>query len=301
MVAARSSGMLSDVGSSGGWRIVQPQARHTPRMRGSSTRAASRFHHRRLWNTGSPAFAGDDSYHLGATPHSRGAIRPSCASNRFAPKRAWGMPGARCTRSRAWCVESTRVSHHGRTGITRHSRTRMVLTVSFALSLVTGLSCHHRLADCFPRNLTPASGRQDHTTSPSALAPFVKSAATSTASRPNVRDDRETPLVWDGMAGDMEVICAKREGKYFFGKDWTGSISLIRFGKLDFRRRPRKRSRTPGRHCERSEAIHCATKRKNGLLRRFASRNDVVGFRTSLQATSSVGIFLIFAPSSCCA
>jgi hypothetical protein len=22
------------------------------------------------------------------------------------------MPGARCTRSRAWCVESTRVSHH---------------------------------------------------------------------------------------------------------------------------------------------------------------------------------------------
>ena len=54
------------------------------------------------------------------------------------------MPGARCTRSRAWGVESTRVSHHGRTGITRHSRTRMVLTVSFVISLVTGLSCHHR-------------------------------------------------------------------------------------------------------------------------------------------------------------
>jgi hypothetical protein len=49
------------------------------------------------------------------------------------------MPGARCTRSRAWCVESTRVSHHGRTGITRHSRTRVVLTVSFVLSPVTGL------------------------------------------------------------------------------------------------------------------------------------------------------------------
>src|ERR1700684_3751912 len=53
----------------------------------------------------------------------------------FPPRkvRAWGMPGARCARSRAWSVESTRVSHHGRTGITRHSRTRMVLTVSFAL------------------------------------------------------------------------------------------------------------------------------------------------------------------------
>jgi hypothetical protein len=26
------------------------------------------------------------------------------------------MPGARCARSRAWCVVNTRVSHHGRTG-----------------------------------------------------------------------------------------------------------------------------------------------------------------------------------------
>jgi hypothetical protein len=32
-------------------------------------------------------------------------------------------------------------------------------------------------------NLTPASGRQDHTTSPSAKAPFVSDTATSTASR----------------------------------------------------------------------------------------------------------------------
>src|SRR5258708_39915099 len=30
----------------------------------------------------------------------------------------------------------------------------------------------------------------------------------------------------------------------------------------------------PGRHCERSEAIHRAAQRKNGLLRRFAPRND---------------------------
>jgi hypothetical protein len=28
------------------------------------------------------------------------------------------------------------------------------------------------------------------------------------------------------------------------------------------------------RHCERSEAIHLAAQRKNGLLRRFAPRND---------------------------
>ena len=31
------------------------------------------------------------------------------------------MPGARCARSRAWCVVNTRVSHHGHTENTRHS------------------------------------------------------------------------------------------------------------------------------------------------------------------------------------
>jgi hypothetical protein len=54
------------------------------------------------------------------------------------------------------------------------------------------------LTDC-SANLTPASGRQDHTTSPSASASFVRAlrapdAAASTASRSYVRDDRETPL-----------------------------------------------------------------------------------------------------------
>jgi hypothetical protein len=34
---------------------------HTPRRRGIQYAAAYRFYHRRLWNTGSPAFAGDDN------------------------------------------------------------------------------------------------------------------------------------------------------------------------------------------------------------------------------------------------
>ncbi len=45
------------------------------------------------------------------------------------------------------------------------------------------------------KDLTPASGRQDHTTSPSASALFVNSASASTASHRNVRDDREPPLI----------------------------------------------------------------------------------------------------------
>jgi hypothetical protein len=44
------------------------------------------------------------------------------------------------------------------------------------------------------RDLTPAPRRQNHTTSPSASALFVICASASTASRANVRDDRETPL-----------------------------------------------------------------------------------------------------------
>jgi hypothetical protein len=54
------------------------------------------------------------------------------------------MPGAQCTRGLVCKVESTRVRNHRSTGITRHSRTRMVLTVSFVLSPVIGLSCHRR-------------------------------------------------------------------------------------------------------------------------------------------------------------
>src|ERR1700730_4355910 len=66
-----------------------------------------------------------------------------------------------------------------------------------------------RLISCSPRrpglfatvaggiasaDLTPASGRQDHTTSPSASAPFVKGAARVHRIPPHVYDDRETPL-----------------------------------------------------------------------------------------------------------
>ena len=55
------------------------------------------------------------------------------------------MPGAQCTRSLACEMKKAHERrHHGRTGITRHSRTRMVLTVSFALSSVIGLFCHRR-------------------------------------------------------------------------------------------------------------------------------------------------------------
>jgi hypothetical protein len=52
------------------------------------------------------------------------------------------MPGARRTRSLAWKIETRELVT---TGSPKHSGIpcAMVLTVSFVLSLVIGLSCHH--------------------------------------------------------------------------------------------------------------------------------------------------------------
>jgi hypothetical protein len=86
--------------------------------------------------------------------------------------------------------------------------------------------------------LTPASGRQDHTTSPSAFAPFVKSAAASTAFRPAFVTIAKRPFE-EQNARVVKVICPTSEAKYFFEQDWTGSISLIRLNKLAFWRNRR--------------------------------------------------------------
>jgi hypothetical protein len=77
------------------------------------------------------------------------------------------MPGADAPVAARGAVGSTRVSHHGHTGITRHSP-RNGFNGYFALSPVTGLVCHRRGRKLLLANLMPASGHQDHTTSPSA-------------------------------------------------------------------------------------------------------------------------------------
>jgi hypothetical protein len=74
----------------------------------------------------------------------------------------------------------------------------MVLTVSFVLSPVIGLlvTVVGAIAEAIVAGLMPASRHQDHTTSPSDLLAFVWRNKPSIASRkPNVRDDRETPLL----------------------------------------------------------------------------------------------------------
>jgi hypothetical protein len=134
------------------------------------------------------------------------------------------MPGAWCARSRACSVVNTRVSHHGHTGNARHSP-RNGFTTYFVLSPVIGLFCHRHqwISACWARradiaistNLTPASRRQDHTTSPSAFAPFVKGAIGVHRIPPHVRDDRETPL-WEAGRANYDLIWSQARNGIFF-------------------------------------------------------------------------------------
>ena len=110
--------------------------------------------------------------------------------------RAQGMPGARRARSRVRSVESTRVSHHGHTGITRHSP-RNGFTAYSALSLVTGLSCHHRLAD-HPARLDASVGASGPHDFAVRLGAIRQERRRVHRIPPHVRDDRETPLCRGG-------------------------------------------------------------------------------------------------------
>jgi hypothetical protein len=108
------------------------------------------------------------------------------------------------------------------------------------------------LRNLFLRNLTPASGRQDHTASPSATAAFVMRRHRVHRIPPRVRDDREPPLssgetgracrddLPDGLSGifftagldRLSVICP------------SGRLVAVRLGRFRLRAR---RSRTVGR------------------------------------------------------
>ena len=78
----------------------------------------------------------------------------------------------------------------------------MVLTVSFALSPVTGLFVTViRVMRSIIANLTPAPGRQDHTTSPSAIrAVRQKRIRVHRIPHPTSVTIAKRPSVWDGMA-----------------------------------------------------------------------------------------------------
>jgi len=142
-------------------------------------------------------------------PHSRGAMRPSFASiGTLDKKRAQGKPGARCTRGLA-CKIAHRKTH---TSI-QVQRRQSGLPCAVGYGLLRALPGDRAflspssLRNLFPRNLTPASGRQDHTASPSATAAFVIRRHRVHRIPPRVRDDREPPLSSGETGGAIEMIC----------------------------------------------------------------------------------------------
>ena len=144
----------------------------------------------------------------------RACIHPLAARDARAwintvPQEKEGAGNAGCPlhpQPRVRCLESTRVSHHRFTG-TPGISCAMVLTAYFALSLVTGLVCHHRRRKDF-RQLDAsvgASGPHDFAVRKQRHSSFDMPRPPHPA--PNVRDDRETPLLWvrdgDRYAGDL--------------------------------------------------------------------------------------------------
>ena len=137
-------------------------------------------------------------------------MRPSCACS-FASKnrgrrecRAPDAPAASCAK-----VESTRVSHHGHAGSPGIPRA-MVLTVSFALSPVTGLVCHRRPQETCKklasRELDASVGASGpHDFAVRKISAFVNAPPASTASRLTSVTIAKRPL------------CAGRDGEGYVG------------------------------------------------------------------------------------
>src|SRR6266566_9995676 len=150
-------------------------------------------------------------------------MRPSCSKQTTREKQE-GAGNAGCALHPRPRVrkKSTRVSNHRYTASTGIPCT-MVLTVSFVISPVTGLFCHRHFAGIIPRTLAPASGRQDHTTSPSASAPLVlRRCRVHRIPYPTSVTIAIRPSCGNGTARVVSLIWGKREAEYFCAQGWTG-------------------------------------------------------------------------------
>jgi len=222
------------------------------------------------------------------TTRSRGAMRPSCA---FIFRPLEGVGNAGCPlhprpRVHFVLVERTRVTtstpespgipaRNGFNGLCRALPGDRALLPPSSRGY---LACPHPVGPtCLPQNLTPASGRQDHTILPSAATSLVRPlfdrsriqrtrpAIPSRAKRcrvhrirPYVRDDRDTPLLWGGMRNVLEVIWGVRKQEYFCKEDWTAQIRLIQFNKFACARKSAHGSERKFRSCPGRGVLHAA-------------------------------------------
>ena len=154
--------------------------------------------------------------------------------------------------SRAKSSEAHERSHHGHTGITRHSP-RNGFTAYFVLSPATNSCCHRRWRikgssnpvglDFASASLTPATGARTtrlhrplkrrssctpliaHEVHLALQLPCAPDALTSTASRPALVTTRDRPSCRNETAMDMHLIWVGRKRKYFCKGGWTGALA----------------------------------------------------------------------------
>jgi hypothetical protein len=147
--------------------------------------------------------------------HSRDAKRPSCTANiRHLKQRAQGMPGARSARSLA-CRKKTRELVTTVTPV--HPAFPAQWFYGFLRALPGDRAWLPPSPADYSANLTPASGRQDHTTSPSAFALFVTSVKASTASRLTSVTIAKRPSERRDGQGYATDLGRARNGKFFDG------------------------------------------------------------------------------------
>jgi len=170
--------------------------------------------------------------------HSRGTKCPSDASASLPRrKRAQGMSGAWHTRSLVCEGRKHTSSHHRYAETIRHSLRNGFNGLSSCSPRSAGLDSLRR-SPIIAASLIPASGDQDHTTSPSALVAFVlRAICVHRIPRPTSVTIARRPLLWSAGRGELvKMICPTGIAKFFCVGDWTTQISLERLKKLVFTR-----------------------------------------------------------------
>src|SRR5450755_4201278 len=118
-----------------------------------------------------------------------------------------------------------------------------------------------------PTNLAPASGRQNHTTSPSAQTPLVAQSIAPGDVRPshpapNVRDDREPPLFLGCETSESIVLICPTTQCQGCATHWhDGRSMLMRYALL-----ATSPLVIPGRRASVEPGIHFATEHAAGWI-----------------------------------
>jgi hypothetical protein len=142
-------------------------------------------------------------------------IRPEKQGRREC--RTLGASAAACA-----VVECTRVSHHGHTGNARHSPRNGFNGFLRALPGDRAFLPPSPLRSLLPKGLMPASGHQNHATSPSARGALVFGAArVHRIPHPTFVTIAKRPSDRGGTVESIMLILANGEAKYFSSRGWT--------------------------------------------------------------------------------